>query len=443
MSVSRRKIAIPFVLMGSWLIFRMKRQFWYDDQGVISRTSDCEKYFKQFVPVLGVDEEYLFHENISSAPLAFSHLVHTQSAILEVFLAVYFRPNNFYCIHVDKKSSRIFKKAITNLINCYSNKTKHGKIFILPEIDSFSVYWGGNTMLKADLKCLNKLVELNHQRSHTFRWSHSVSIAGSELPIVTYSTFSNTINKKLGPNLSSVESFLMPKGNYFRISHEQKKNRKLSLDGSQKDNVFELSIPLNRHSNSTTAKISSSNQTIQFKLFKGIRNVILSFEDANFLLNHKIARALLHWISQGLFTEEHFYSTAIRFKKDRDDPYYMTQNLSAQIIGNNSGGVTFTNGNTLHGICPRFTKWGCVDCFGKCIRKICNFNIKDLDKINDNSTECLIANKFNLNVDPSAVSQQWIKILRMMRKEMQHVGIAGHPFYWNEAIKKVFKLVRN
>ena len=151
MSVSRRKIAIPFVLMGSWLIFRMKRQFWYDDQGVISRTSDCEKYFKQFVPVLGVDEEYLFHENISSAPLAFSHLVHTQSAILEVFLAVYFRPNNFYCIHVDKKSSRIFKKAITNLINCYSNKTKHGKIFILPEIDSFSVHWGGNTMLKADL----------------------------------------------------------------------------------------------------------------------------------------------------------------------------------------------------------------------------------------------------------------------------------------------------
>ena len=148
-------------------------------------------------------------------------------------------------------------------------------------------------MLKADIKCLSKLLELNHQRSRTYRWSHSVSIAGSELPIVTYSTFSNTINKKLGPNLSSVESFLMPKGNYFRISHEQKKNRKLSRDGSHKDNVFELSIPLNRHSNSTTAKISSSNQTIQFKIFKGIRNVILSFEDADFLLNHKIARALL------------------------------------------------------------------------------------------------------------------------------------------------------
>ena len=111
MRVSRRKIAITLVLMGSWLIFcafqllmqsnylisnelyfefefqiskLTKSQFWYDDQGVTSRTSDCEKYFKQFVPVLGVDKEYLFQENVSSTPLAFSHLVHTQSAILEV-----------------------------------------------------------------------------------------------------------------------------------------------------------------------------------------------------------------------------------------------------------------------------------------------------------------------------------------------------------------------
>ena len=84
-----------------------------------------------------------------------------------------------------------------------------------------------------------------------------------------------------------------------------------------------------------------------------------------------------------------------------------------------------------------------MDCFGECLNAICNFNIKDLDKINDNSTECLIANKFNLNVDPSAVSQQWIKILRMMRKETKHDGNVSHPFYWNEAIQKVFKLVRN
>ena len=422
---------------------KLKSQFWYDDQMVISRTSDCEKYFKQFVPVAGVDEKYLLYENSSNAPLAFSHLVHTQSAILEVFLAMYFRPNNFYCIHVDKKSDEIFKKAIANLIKCYSNKTDHGKIFVLSDVDSFSLDWGGNKILKADLKCLSKLLELNHQRSHTLRWSHSVSIAGSELPIVTYSTFRNTINRKLGPNLSSVESFLMPKGNYPRISDEQNKNAKFFPNGSQVDNIFELSIPLNRHLNTTVAQQSSINKTIQFKVFKGIRNVILSFKDADFLVNHEIARALLKWISKGSHTEEHFYSTAIRFRKDRDNPNHMTQNVAHKEIRKNSGGITFTSGNMLHGICPRYTHWGCAKCFGKCLNAICNFDIKDLDKIHENSTECLIANKFNIDVDPSAVSQQWIKILRMMQKEMKHDGIESNTFYWNEAMKKVFKLVRN
>ena len=335
------------------------------------------------------------------------------------------------------------RNSLSKIPNLHNAIVKHGKIFILSEIDSFSVDWGGNTMLKADLKCLSKLLALNHQRSRAFRWSHSVSMAGSELPIVTYSTFRNIIDQKLGPSLSSVESFLMPTNNYVRISDEQNRSRKLFPNGSKEDNVFELSIPLNQHLNSTIAQMSSVNNTIQFKLFKGTRYVILSFKDANFLLNHRIARALLHWISKGLFTEEHFYSTAIRFRKDRDDPYYMTQNLSAKEIRKNSGGITFTNGNTLHGICPRFTNWDCVDCFGECLNTICNFNIKDLDQINDNSTECLIANKFNLNVDPFAVYQQWIKILRMMRKERKHDGIASHPFYWNEAIKKVIKLVRN
>ena len=30
---------------------------------------------------------------------------------------------------------------------------------------------------------------------------------------------------------------------------------------------------------------------------------------------------------------------------------------------------------------------------------MCNFNIKDLSKVQENSTECLIASDFNLHVD--------------------------------------------
>ena len=38
----------------------------------------------------------------------------------------------------------------------------------------------------------------------------------------------------------------------------------------------------------------------------------------------------------------------------------------------------------------------CSDSFGEFYNAICNFNIKDLSKIQENSTKCLIANKFHL-----------------------------------------------
>ena len=120
--------------IGKWdrtsLSKSLKQTFWYRDKKVISRTRNCESYFKHFVPVPAID---------SGTPLAFSHLVHTQAAIFEVFLSLYFRPNNFHCIHIDKKSNSKFKEAITNLVKCYSTKIKTGKIFILSEKNSFSV----------------------------------------------------------------------------------------------------------------------------------------------------------------------------------------------------------------------------------------------------------------------------------------------------------------
>ena len=81
-------------------------------------------------------EEQALDKNIS---LAFSHMLHHQVAIYEVFLVMYFRPNNFYCIHVDVKASDLIRKAVENLVQCYSNKTTTGKIFVLEKKDSLNV----------------------------------------------------------------------------------------------------------------------------------------------------------------------------------------------------------------------------------------------------------------------------------------------------------------
>ena len=78
--------------------------------------------------------------NLKSAySIAFSHLLHKDIAIYEAFLSVYFRPNNFYCIHIDKESKDKVWKAVQGLVKCYSEKMIHGKIFLIDKKDSLKV----------------------------------------------------------------------------------------------------------------------------------------------------------------------------------------------------------------------------------------------------------------------------------------------------------------
>ena len=105
------------------------------------------------------------------------------------------------------------KKAVHNLVKCYSSIAKNGGIFTIPENESVSENWGGNTMLKADKKCLEILVQ--YKKDSRISWSHSDSIAEIKLPVSTYFNFKNRINEQVGENHSAVESFLLPQNNFL------------------------------------------------------------------------------------------------------------------------------------------------------------------------------------------------------------------------------------
>ena len=400
---------------------------WHDIQEVILRTNDCNEYFQTF-PILGVNEDLMKLEKRiiqQPHPIAFSHLVHKDIAILEIFLSLYFRPNNYHCIHIDKKAEEKHKQAIANLVACYASKVQSGAIFTIPENESVSVGWGGNTILVADMKCLKMLLEYKNNKN--ISWTHSSSIAGSELPIVSYSTFHNKLSLNLAQNRSSVESFLLPKRNFFRISKQQLKYQN-QASGRNDTNEFRIPNPLFTRRNQ--ASIQEENQTtrtkslslkqnmnITFSVFKGIRNVILSAKDAHFIINSPVARALYYWFQLGMLNaEEHFYSTVIRFNVNTTTGVVL-QNTSATFLGYNSGGITTTSGNTLHGVCPRYTSWGCQQCHGECRNSICNFHSLDLDKIKEDKTDCLIANKFSLDVDPNAIILHWTNVFNKVISE--------------------------
>ena len=392
---------------------------WSTQDAIIKRTRDCKKYFDNY-PVLYFNRIIEKYEKKTLKPaysLAFSHLLHKEIAIYEAFLSIYFRPNDFYCIHVDKESKEKVWKAVEGLVKCYSSKMIHGKIVLLDKKESFKVHWAQDQMLKADIKCIERLLEL--RKGSKSPWRYSISMAGSELPLVTYATLRSRLANALGNDGSSVESFTMP--NYQlkrRLSKKamadcticpDEKNTEVRKWKSKTPLQFEFTNPL------------KTDKKYTMRVYKGLRSVILSYKDADFMVNHPVGKQFYQWIEKSSMTEEHFYSSLIRVKVDSKTSL-VTQNTDA------------TREDILHGIqCIRYTHWYYgvrmggktykrKACFGNFIHAICNFNSFDVGKLHEGSEKCLIGNKFGLDVDKMAVVVHWSNLLSKSFEETGKVS---------------------
>ena len=116
---------------------------WYMEEKIIERTANCKKYFSEYFPVFAMNNEIIEFEknfiNSEVTKLAFSHMLHNHVAIYEAFLAMYFRPYNFYCIHIDLKADAVIRDAVESLISCYENEVTTGKIFMVDKEESIEV----------------------------------------------------------------------------------------------------------------------------------------------------------------------------------------------------------------------------------------------------------------------------------------------------------------
>jgi hypothetical protein len=123
-------------------------------------------------------------------------------------------------------------------------------------------------------------------------------------------------------------------------------------------------------------------------MYKGYKNVALTRNTVDFVINHPIAAAFQSWLVDTLIPDEHYYSTLVRIKGLNPDTHDV-------VVMDNST-------DTTKGLCPRFSHWRKKDpCAGEFIRDICNFSFGDLWDIW--KSDCWVANKFNLAVDSNAV----------------------------------------
>ncbi|CAE1312489.1 GCNT1 [Acanthosepion pharaonis] len=105
-----------------------------------SSTQNCSQFLKYRGYILRsmTKEEEQF-------PVAFSILVYCCPHQVEALLRAIYRPQNYYCIHIDSKSSGTFKKCMRSLADCLPN------VFIATKMEK--VKWGNFGVVAAELSC--------------------------------------------------------------------------------------------------------------------------------------------------------------------------------------------------------------------------------------------------------------------------------------------------
>ena len=106
-------------------------------------------------------------------PLAFGLLVYKEIEQVERLLRAIYRPQHYYCFHVDLKNETTRNKTYNGLVNiarCFDN------VFVASE--RVSVSWGNISILQAEHICMKELWKKN-------RWKYYINLTGQEFPLKT------------------------------------------------------------------------------------------------------------------------------------------------------------------------------------------------------------------------------------------------------------------
>ena len=118
-------------------------------------------------------------------PIAYSMLVYTNIEQVERLLRVIYRPQNYYCIHVDQKSSGGFYTDLQQLAGCFPN------VFLSERrVDMVA---GQYSILEAELICMKQLL--------AYRWRYFINLTGMEYPLHTNWEIVQILRAMRGANL--------------------------------------------------------------------------------------------------------------------------------------------------------------------------------------------------------------------------------------------------
>ncbi|KAL8610851.1 hypothetical protein ACOMHN_056706 [Nucella lapillus] len=131
----------------------------------IRETRNCSRFIEDRGYIMAATEEEM------AFPIAYSIMMYTGVEQTERMLRAIYRPHNFHCIHVDKKSPADLMKAMQGIAECLPN------VFVASKLNK--VYWATWSSLEALIFCMEDLWKVSK------KWKYYINLTGQEFPLKT------------------------------------------------------------------------------------------------------------------------------------------------------------------------------------------------------------------------------------------------------------------
>ncbi|CAL8104690.1 unnamed protein product [Calicophoron daubneyi] len=149
----------------------------------------CEKFTGLYEhSILNTPEEKDF-------PLAYAISAYESFDKLSRLLRLIYRPQNYYCVHVDRKSTSVLMESVRLLVNCFG-----ANVLLVGDEDRIDVQWGHYSVLQSTIICAYLL-----QKNSSYQWKYLLNVNEKEFPLRTNWELVRIMKAIKGSNMVEVQ----------------------------------------------------------------------------------------------------------------------------------------------------------------------------------------------------------------------------------------------
>ncbi|XP_022045265.2 beta-1,3-galactosyl-O-glycosyl-glycoprotein beta-1,6-N-acetylglucosaminyltransferase 3 [Acanthochromis polyacanthus] len=333
------------------LLASRKTQNIFTESFYLNATKDCSA----FIESRGFMTETLSEEE-ENFPIAYSMVVHEKINMFERLLRAVYAPQNIYCVHVDRKSSEDFQKAVDAIVSCFPN------VFVASKLER--VVYASWSRVQADLNCMKDLLK------SPIDWRYLLNTCGTDFPIKTNGEMVKTLKALNGKN--SMES---------EVTNNYKKAR-----WQYHYNVTDTVI---------NTYVAKSPPPISSPMFTGNAYFVVTRAFVKHVLEDRDIQKFLEWEKDTYSPDEHLWATLQRMPS---------------VPGSVPSNIKYDTSD-MHAF-ARVVKWSYLEgdvrngapyypCHGVSRRAVCVYGVGDLRWVLNQHH--LLANKFDPEVDDLAI----------------------------------------